>query len=354
MARLRLLTLGTARGSRGGVAIIAGIIANHLPDETWQVSHIATHRDGPALAKLKTYACGWLQFLTQLPSADAVLLHLSAHGSCYRKLPMLTLLRLLGKPYSVYAHSGYFENFYKQSPSPLKAWIRWTLRGAQNILTVSGHWQQFYARLTGLPSRVSILRHPVSIPQDAPEPDEPITMLYLGRLDDKKGAYRAIRAAAKLARKPNLPFFRIVMGGDGEVEQARQLALQEGLADRAVFPGWLDEAARNTWLSDAHIYLLPTAFEAGLPLSVLEAMAHGLAVVTSPVTGIPEVIRHGENGLLVEVGDEPGLTTQLEALLKDVKLRQKLGRAARATAAEFALPHYLQTLRTLLLPTVRG
>lgn len=351
---VKLLTIGTAPGSRGGVATIAATILDNLPDETWQVTHIATHRDGNAFIKLKAYANGWLQLLKHLPSADATLVHLSAHGSCYRKLPMLTLLRLCGKPYSIYAHSGYFEDFYRQTPSPLKAWICWALRGAQNILTVSGHWQRFYASLTGLPSRVTILRHPVAIPEDAPEPDEPISLLYLGRLDEKKGAYRAIRAAASLAKKPDMPFFRLVMGGDGEVEQARQLAQQQGIGDRTIFPGWLDEAARDTWLKDSHIYLLPTAFEAGLPLSVLEAMAHGLAVVTSPVTGIPEVIRHGENGLLVAVGDEADLVTQLESVLKDKKHRQALGRGARATAREFALPNYIATLRNLLQPTTQG
>ncbi len=65
-------------------------------------------------------------------------------------------------------------------------------------------------------------------------------------------------------------------------------------------------------------------------MALLEAMAWGIPVIATPVGGIPELITHGENGLLVQPGDIPALTQALRDLAGNMELREKLGRAARA------------------------
>ncbi len=93
----------------------------------------------------------------------------------------------------------------------------------------------------------------------------------------------------------------------------------------------------------ARIYLLPS-YNEGLPMSVLEAMAAGLPVITTPVGGIPEAVTDGVEGFLVQPGDVDALAGRLAQLLRDDALTQQMGAAARRKieqtfSAEAILPH---------------
>jgi glycosyltransferase involved in cell wall biosynthesis len=92
--------------------------------------------------------------------------------------------------------------------------------------------------------------------------------------------------------------------------------------------GWVTGENKEALLSTASIFVLPSYYE-GLPMSVLEAMAWGVPVITTPVGGIPEVVRHGEEGVIVQPGDIVGLTAALRQLLDDESLRQRLGANGR-------------------------
>ena len=73
-------------------------------------------------------------------------------------------------------------------------------------------------------------------------------------------------------------------------------------------------------------------------------MAYGLPVIATPVGGIPDVIRHGQEGLLVEVGNLDALTTALACMIAEPALRASLGRGARATAESLNVTNYVQRL----------
>ncbi|MFT3968642.1 MAG: glycosyltransferase family 4 protein, partial [Sphingobium sp.] len=115
----------------------------------------------------------------------------------------------------------------------------------------------------------------------------------------------------------------------GEVERARASARSMGIGNVVDLPGWIDGERKQDLLRTSGIYILPSHNE-GLPVSLLEAMSHGLAVIGSRVGGIPELIRDGTDGLLVDAGDVAAIADALERLLSDDALRERLGSAARA------------------------
>jgi len=110
------------------------------------------------------------------------------------------------------------------------------------------------------------------------------------------------------------------------------------MGERVSCPGWLDTTQTAELLAGASVFVLPSYAE-GLPMALLEAMSWGLPVIASPVGGIPQVVRQDDNGLLIDPGDVDALSGALRRLLAEPALRQRLGKAARATVEKsFALP----------------
>lgn len=149
----------------------------------------------------------------------------------------------------------------------------------------------------------------------------------IGRLAPQKGLQYLLRAAPEVLREiPNALF---VLAGDGPERNALETtARQLGIRSSVCFLGVREDIPEL--LSSMDVVVIPSVFE-GLPMTLLEAMAAGRAVVASSVGGIPNVIQERMNGLLLPPGDVNGLTAALCGLLKDRELRVALGQKARET-----------------------
>ena len=155
------------------------------------------------------------------------------------------------------------------------------------------------------------------------------TVLSLGRLIALKGVQHAVDAVAQL------PDTELVVAGYGP-EQARLEAQARRTGARVRFVGPLHGAEKEAWLTAADAFVLPSirlpdGRTEGMPNAVLEAMEHGLPVVASDVGGVCDVVRSGDNGLLVPPGEPVALRDALRTL-EDRTLRARLARGARETA----------------------
>lgn len=156
--------------------------------------------------------------------------------------------------------------------------------------------------------------------------------VFVGVAFERKGGLVLIDALAQIREKVPAGTSVHVVGAKPEkkwIEKAERL----GVADLLQFHGGRPHDEIPLWLNGCDLFLLPSYSE-GLPISLLEAMAAGSAVVFTPVGGIPSIMRDGENGLLVEPGDVEGLAGAIGRLLTDESLRATLGAEARKTAEE--------------------
>jgi glycosyltransferase involved in cell wall biosynthesis len=128
------------------------------------------------------------------------------------------------------------------------------------------------------------------------------------------------------------PTLQLVVGGHGQLEKARRLAAELGVDGRVDFRGWVGPEERSALLTKSDIYVLPS-FNEGLPISVLEAMAAGLPVITTDVGGLPDLVTHGESGLLIGPGRVAALAAAILRLASDPESRQQMGEAAREHVA---------------------
>lgn len=158
------------------------------------------------------------------------------------------------------------------------------------------------------------------------EPDA-MLIVEVARMTEQKGHRFLLQAVANLHHC--VPKLRCLLVGDGPTRAAlHRQVVQLHIAPCVRFLGFRPDVP--DLINAADIYVLPSLSE-GMPIGLLEAMALGCPVVASAVNGIPEVVQHGVNGLLLPAGDVAGLTELIGRLASDFKLREQLACAARQT-----------------------
>jgi glycosyltransferase involved in cell wall biosynthesis len=173
---------------------------------------------------------------------------------------------------------------------------------------------------------------------------EVLQIVNVGRAVPEKGQAVLIQALAELARRGVEA--RLTVVGDGpQLAELRELADHLGLAGSVEFTGAVGQGEIVTYYERADVFAMPS-FAEGVPVVLMEAMATGLPVVSTRITGIPELIDDGESGFLVRPGRADELASALERVLgATAEERAEMGRAGRAKVeAEFAVEPVAQQL----------
>jgi glycosyltransferase involved in cell wall biosynthesis len=279
-------------------------------------------------------------------------IHMAARGSVVRKALVLLLGKALGIPVLLHLHAGNFEAFFRGLPPVGRRLLHGLLRRADGIVVLGRPWQHMLVDDLGLDAaRVTVLPNAVPAPAHAPRQDTSgkgggtCRLVFLGRLEDRKGVPELLDALAD-PRLAALDWHATLAGG-GELRRFRQRIAALGLTARVDCPGWQSEDAVRRLLGDADVFVLPSHHE-GLSMALLEALAEGLAIVTTPVGATPEVIEDGRSGLLVPPGDREALAEALARLIEDRALRSSLRAGARRSFNEkFDISVYCRNLEQL-------
>jgi glycosyltransferase involved in cell wall biosynthesis len=163
-------------------------------------------------------------------------------------------------------------------------------------------------------------------------------LLFVGRLRLRKGVEVALEALGRLPRVPEGGPARLLIAGDGEHRAALERRTAElGLQGAVSFLGTCGASRVRSLLGGAAALVVPSIYE-GMPLLLLEAMAAGVPVVASAVSGIPEVVVDGETGWLVPPEQPEALAAALAAVLAAPEEARRRGSAGRRRAAELYRP----------------
>lgn len=157
-------------------------------------------------------------------------------------------------------------------------------------------------------------------------------ILYVGRLVPEKGPLVLVEAM-RILRDRGVDAHATLIGEGPHRAELEEAIERAGLADRITLVGAVGHDEIPSWYEKADVFCLPS-FAEGVPVVLMEAMACGLPVVTSAITGVPELVRDGISGLLVTPSRADQLADALAALATDPERRVELGRAGRATVVE--------------------
>lgn len=195
----------------------------------------------------------------------------------------------------------------------------------------SANWcTEHYSRKHG---RIPILHTGVDTklfaPAEAPKSNRP-TIVFAGKLVRNKGVHLLVEAACRLVEEfPELHLRLLGRGEPAIVAELHSIARSSGRAELLDTPGFVERAKLPAELSRAHVFAAPSQYEGGPGFVYLEAMACGLPVIACEGSGAAEIVRHGENGLLVPPQDANALTDALRSLLQDDAMRLKMGECAQ-------------------------
>jgi glycosyltransferase involved in cell wall biosynthesis len=161
-------------------------------------------------------------------------------------------------------------------------------------------------------------------------PAEAFVVGWVGRMTGVKDTTRALEIV-RTTRERGVEAVLCLVGDGPDREQLEQVAFDLGIARACFFVGYQEDVAGYYRLFDA--FLLPSVTE-GTPVSAIESLASGTPVVANRVGGVPDVVRDGVDGFLVEPGDVEGAAERLEALARDPALRASMGDAGRARVVD--------------------
>lgn len=323
---MKVLMIGAGRDVRGGVSSVVNSYYDAGLDQICDLTYLPTMEDGSKLKKLFVAAWARIRFERLIKENDILHVHMSSDNSFYRKAVFIRKAYQEKKKIIIHMHGSTFDIFYQERCNEKqKQEVRDIFAMADAVIALSEDWKQFLAENICEAGKIQVIYNAVKPPKTYEKDYHNRKMLFLGILGQRKGTYDLIEVLPEIFRR--YPDAHIYFGGDGEREKAEQLCREKGISEHVTFLGWVRGAEKDRLLKECSIYVLPTYHE-GMPMSVLEAMSYGMAVVSTYAGGIPHIITDGENGLLCEAGDLSRLQTILCDLLEDSDERETLGKAA--------------------------
>lgn len=255
-------------------------------------------------------------------------IHMSERLSVLRKGIIVYLGKAFGIPVVLHLHGADFADYCRSLPEPRLQKLRRMVGRANAVVTLGKFWHDFVRdELHVDPQRITILHNAVPGPEMVAERnDGSCRFMFLGVVCERKGVPTLLSALAD-PRMAALDW-SMDIAGNGDVDYYKSEAVRLGIDHRVRFLGWMDERGAKRLLEQSDVLVLPSRNE-GLPMAILEAMAYGLPIVSTPVGSIADAVIDGENGFLTPVGDAGSLAAALSSLAGDPRLRRRMGAHAR-------------------------
>ncbi|MGQ9699016.1 MAG: glycosyltransferase family 4 protein [Armatimonadota bacterium] len=338
-----------------------------------QVRHIAWLQDGPTPASALPYTARNLRLVPVRPSggdtihgkltalatfpayARTILRELRSadvvHVRCPANISMLAIVLLAFVRRPKLRWVKYAGNWRPNGREPWSyTFQRWWLNLGlhRGIVTVNGRWPD-------QPPHVHSFLNPCLTSRELEEANQmtankklaaPVRLLFVGRVEEAKGAGRALCIMAELVRA-GLRVSLDLVGNGPERPVFERMAVQLGVKDRVTFHGWLPRTALPSLYAQAHILLLPTRSE-GWPKALSEAMAYGAVPVAGAVSSIPQILEDTGAGIALDPLDIPSFVDAIQRFVQEPDLWWKASTKGREAAQAFTYEAYIERVKNLL------
>lgn len=306
----------------GGMAAVLASYNEYFEN----MQFIPTWRNGNILVKIWYAVYSYVFFIWYMLFVRSVkIVHIqgAAFASFERNVFFVKVGKLFGKKVVMHMHCADFESYY--NPSKHKQRIVDTINACDLYLVLSDSWKQYFESIGVKSNIIKVLNNTITPPvaKRVKRSTDILNLLYLGVIGQRKGIYDILNAL-----KDNKDFFKgkvvLRIGGNQEEEKLQACINEYGLQGMVKFEGFVSGEKKIECLNWADVYILPS-FNEGLPIGILEAMSYRHPIISTPVGGIPEVVKDGVNGIMVKPGNVQEIAKAISAFVRDKKLVEEYG-----------------------------
>ena len=330
--------LSTSAGSRGPIEDLAERLRNA----------------GGALVCVSGFRSGWLRALDLLSTAlikqkryRVGVIDLYSGNAFLWGEALSVLLKMLGRPFVIVLHGGGLPEFAQTVPRRMKACLERADIVAAPSLYLLEALRPYRPDIRLLPNPLEIGSYPYRL-RNRPRPE----LLWVRAFHKIYNPELAARVLALL--QADFPEVHLTMvgrdKGDGSLAHAQKTAEQLGNLSRIQFPGGVHRTEVPSWLQRGDIFLNTSDVD-NTPVSVLEAMACGLCVVSTDAGGIPQLLENGKDSLVVPRNDPGAMAAAVRRILTEPGLAETISSNARMKAERFdwsvVLPQWRELLTSL-------
>lgn len=307
----------------GGMAAVLASYNEYFDD----MQFIPTWRNGNILVKLWYAFYSYVIFLWYMlfdKSIKIVHIQGAAFASFERNMFFVRVGKKFGKKVIMHMHCADFESYY--NPSSHKQRIVDTINACDLYLVLSDSWKTYFESIGVQSDIIKILNNTITPPivKEVNRSLETFNLLYLGVIGQRKGIYDILKALKDNQEKFETKV-RLRVGGNQEEEKLMAYINDNGLQNMVTFEGFVSGDKKIECLNWADVYILPS-FNEGLPIGILEAMAYGHPIISTPVGGIPEVLKDGVNGVMVEPGNVGQIANAISTFVEHKELVKEYGK----------------------------
>lgn len=325
-AKAKVLMAGPDLSLKGGiVSVVKGYLDAGIAERCDRFCYLGTVEGSNVPAKALSFVRSLWRFKAVVDDYDIVHLHTSKGGSLKRKTMLARVAVERGKKVIFHEHNSEFKRDFESGDQAFRDGVRSSFELADKVVVLSEEWRDYFAENVCPVEKIVVLHNGVAVPAKPCSPCSHQDVLFLGRLDVNKSPDVLLRASRGMLEAH--PEAKLLFGGDGHPERYEALAQELGIAERCEFLGWVSGSEKERLFERAAVYCLPSKHE-GMPMGVLEAMAHGIPAIATPVGGVPQIIQDGVNGFLIPVDGVDELSNVLAWVIGSPELRERAGRAA--------------------------
>lgn len=331
--KINVIMLGPDIDVKGGISFVIKEYLRAGLGNKVNLVFIPTHKDGSAIRKIGVFIRAFFEFIVCLFQAHKpiVHLHISQKGSFFRKLAIFIIAKMFHKKTLIHIHGSQFNEFMNKNRIN-KSLTKFMFEKTDKIIVLSAFWKDIAMKVS-VNKNVSIIYNPVAPAERNKKESTELVVLFLGRLGRRKGIYDLLDCITLNKSYFDEKKIRFILGGDGDVDDVGRFVKEKGLESIVTVPGWISGEQKEKYLKTSDIFILPS-YNEQMPMSILEGMAYGYPIIATVVGGIPEMVKHGENGFLFKSGDIEEMTKYLKLLCENKDMRERMGQRSREIVLE--------------------
>lgn len=279
---------------------------------------IPTWKAGGFLTKLWYAVYGYVMFVIRmLFDKEIRIVHIqgAAFASFERNMFFVYVGKKFGKKVILHMHCAEFAPYF--DPSNHKERILHTINICDKFLVLSNQWRDYFEHIGVRKDIIVVMNNTIAPPikKETVRNTSKLKLLYLGIIGQRKGVYDLLNVLSQDAEYYR-HHLQLHIGGNSEEEKIKSYIVNNGIGDFVTFEGFVKGERKIDDLNWADIFILPS-YNEGLPIAVLEAMSYGMPIISTNVGGIPEVVKTGINGILIEPGDLNAIKNSIDYYIKN-------------------------------------